>query len=257
MQNGRGHGKKHGYHCRVNEVRYMAKQGKKYKEASSKVDREKNYQVAEAITLLKSTKYAKYDETANVAVRLGVDPRQSDQMVRGAVALPNGIGKKIKVLVLTKGEKEKEAKDAGADYVGLDEFVEKIQKGWFDFDKIVATPDVMSVVSKLGKILGPRGLMPNPKVGTVSMDVAAMVKQIKAGRIEFKVEKAGIVHGVFGKLSFEEGKLKENFLSFMEAVQKARPSSSKGTYIKSVTIASSKGPGIKVNPVDIETSLVK
>ncbi len=233
----------------------MSKRGKKYKSVAEKIEREKRYSVDEAIELLKQTKTAKYDETVNIAVRLGVDPKKADQMVRGAVALPNGIGKTIKVLAITKGEKEQEAKDAGADWVGSDEYIEKIQGGWMEFDKMVATPDVMSSVAKLGKLLGPRGLMPNPKVGTVSFEVANMIKEIKAGRVEFKVEKAGILQGIIGKMSFEKDKLKENFLSFMDAVLKAKPSTSKGTYVKGISISSCAGPGIKVNPVDVETAI--
>lgn len=233
----------------------MRKKGKKYNAVLAKVDRMKKYTVEEAIKALKETKYAKYDETVNVAVRLGVDPKKSDQMVRGAIALPNGVGKKIRVLVITKGEKEKEALDAGADFVGGEDMIEKIQKGWLDFDSVVATPDVMGLVGKLGKILGPRGLMPNPKVGTVSFDIAKVVKEMKAGRVEFKIEKAGIVHAPIGKISFEEGKLKENFMALMEAVLRAKPASSKGAYLKSVVLSSSKGPGIKVSPLDVEAVL--
>jgi len=233
----------------------MRTHGKKYNGVFSKVDRTKQYSIDEALTVLKQTKTAKYDETVNIAVRLGVDPKKSDQMVRGAVPLPNGTGKSIKVLAIVKGDKEKEAKDAGADYVGSEDVVEKIQKGWLDFDKVVATPDVMSLVGKLGKILGPRGLMPNPKVGTVSFDVANMVKELKAGKVDFKIEKAGIIHTVIGKISFEDKKLKENFLTIMEAIWKAKPASSKGTYVKSITVSSCAGPGIKINPVEVETAL--
>lgn len=233
----------------------MPKKGKKYLAVLTKVDRKKKYSVDEAFKVLKETKYANYDETVNVAVRLGIDPKKSDQMVRGAVALPHGVGKKVRVLVITKGEKEKEAQEAGADFIGAEDVIEKIQKGWLDFDKVVATPDIMGLVGRLGKILGPRGLMPNPKVGTVSFDVANMVREIKSGRIEFKVEKAGIVHAQVGRLSFDENKLRENFIALMEAIQKAKPSSSKGTYFRSVVVSSSAGPGIKINPVEIETTL--
>jgi large subunit ribosomal protein L1 len=233
----------------------MAKRGKKYRKVAEKVVRDKKYNVDEAIATLKQTKITKYDETINVSIRLGVDPKKSDQMVRGAITLPHGVGKTVKVLVIAKGDKEKEAKDAGADFVGSEDMIEKIQKGWLEFDKMVATPDVMGLVGRLGKILGPRGLMPNPKVGTVSFDVAKMVKEIKSGRIEFKVEKAGIVQAPIGKISFDENKIKDNFLALMEAIQKAKPSSSKGTYMKSVTISSCAGPGIKINPIEIEAAL--
>ena len=233
----------------------MPKQGKKYLAALAKVDRNKKYSVDEAISVLKQTKYAKYDETVNVAIRLGVDPKKSEQMVRGAIGLPHGTGKTVKVLAIVKGDKAKEAMDAGADFVGGEDMIEKIQKGWMEFDKIVATPDVMSLVGKLGKILGPRGLMPNPKVGTVSFEVANMVKEIKSGRIEFRVEKAGIVHALIGKISFDDSKLKDNFITLMEAIQKAKPPSSKGTYVKSITISSSKGPGIRINPLEVEAAL--
>ena len=233
----------------------MSKRGKKYTAVLAKVDRNKKYNLDEAFAALKETKITKYDETVNVSVRLGVDPKKSDQMVRGAITLPHGVGKNVKVLVIAKGDKETEAREAGADFVGSEDMIEKIQKGWLDFDKMIATPDVMGLVGRLGKILGPRGLMPNPKVGTVSFDVAKMVKEIKAGRVEFKVEKAGIVQAPIGKISFEPAKLKENFLAIMEAIQKAKPASSKGTYMKSVTVSSCAGPGIKINQLDIETAL--
>ncbi len=226
----------------------MAQAGKKYEEAWKKVDREKRYSMEEALELLPQVKFAKFDETVELALRLGVDPRHADQMVRGSVALPNGLGKSVKVLVFAKGQKEKEAQDAGADYVGAEDLVEKIQKGWIDFDKTIATPDVMGMVSKLGKILGPRGLMPNPKVGTVTFDIAKTVKEMKAGRVEFRVDKAGNLHVPVGKISFGKEKLAENLNSLLEAVIRLKPPSSKGTYVKGIAICTTMSPGIKVDP---------
>ena len=191
----------------------MAKTGKKLNAALAKVDRSKNYTLKEAITLVKAASFAKFDETVDLMVRLGVDPRHADQMVRGAVVLPNGLGKDVRVLVFAKGEKEKEARDAGADYVGAEDLVAKIQEGWFEFDTAIATPDMMGVVGKIGKLLGPRGLMPNPKVGTVTFDVGRAVKESKSGKVEFRVEKAGIIHAPVGKVSFDEQKLQENILA--------------------------------------------
>src|SRR5512143_2304716 len=214
----------------------MPKNAKKMQEACTKVDRSKNYPLPEGIELVKQTSYAKFDETVDVAVRLGVDPRHADQMVRGAVVLPNGLGKTVRVLVFAKGEKEKEARDAGADYVGAEDLVAKIQEGWFDFDTAIATPDMMGVVGKIGKLLGPRGLMPNPKVGTVTFDLARAVKESKSGKVEFRVEKAGIIHAPVGKVSFEGEKLKENILALLDALMKAKPSAAKGTYMKKITI---------------------
>src|SRR5512144_3265099 len=199
----------------------MAKTGKKLKAALAKVDRSKNYTLKEAITLVNAASFAKFDETVDVAVRLGVDPRHADQMVRGAVVLPNGLGKTVRVLVFAKGEKEKEARDAGADYVGAEDLVAKIQEGWFEFDTAIATPDMMGVVGKIGKLLGPRGLMPNPKVGTVTFDVGRAVKESKSGKVEFRVEKAGIVHAPVGKVSFDVQTLRENVVALVEALQKA------------------------------------
>lgn len=227
--------------------------GKKIKNATEKIEKEKNYNLETALTLLKEAAYAKFDETVDLAINLGIDPRKSDQMVRGTVVLPHGIGKKVRVLVFAKGEKEKEALDAGADYAGAEALVEKITKGWLDFDKAVATPDVMSLVGKLGKILGPRGLMPNPKLGTVTFDIAKVVKEIKAGKIEYKAEKAGIVHIPIGKRSFDTNKLFDNAKAVIESIVKAKPSTSKGKYLKKIYISSTMGPGI---PIDI-TSLGK
>jgi len=227
----------------------MAKLAKKYAEAKEKIDRERRYDMDEALSILPQIKYAKFDETVELALRLGVDPRHADQMVRGSVALPNGLGKQVKVLVFAKGQKEKEAQEAGADYVGAEDFVEKIQKGWLDFDKTIATPDIMGVVSKLGKILGPRGLMPNPKVGTVTFDIAKTVKEMKAGRVEFRVDKAGNLHVPVGKISFGKEKILEKINSLLETVIRLKPSSSKGTYIKGMAICTTMSPGIKIDPI--------
>jgi len=227
----------------------MPKRGKKYVESRGKVDSLKRYDVTEAIQLALTSSYAKFDETIDVAVKLGVDPRHSDQMVRGTVILPNGLGKEIKVLVFAKGEKEKEALDAGADFAGNDEIVEKIKGGWFGFDRVVATPDVMGTVGKIGKLLGPRGLMPNAKTGTVTFDIAKAVNELKAGKIDFRVEKAGIVHAPLGKVSFGVDKLVENFISFLDKLIRLKPVSSKGIYLKSIAISTTMGPGIKVDTV--------
>ncbi|MGB9662568.1 MAG: 50S ribosomal protein L1 [Moorellaceae bacterium] len=227
----------------------MPKHGKKYVEAKKLVDRQRLYDPAEALNLVKKTAVAKFDETVEVALRLGVDPRHADQQVRGTVVLPHGTGKTRRVLVFAKGDKAKEAEEAGADFVGAEELVEKIQGGWLDFDVAIATPDMMGVVGKLGRILGPRGLMPNPKTGTVTMDVARAVKEVKAGKIEFRVDKAGIIHAPIGKVSFPEQKLEENFRALVEAVVRAKPAAAKGQYIKGVAVSSTMGPGIKVNPL--------
>lgn len=224
-------------------------QMKKKKLAASrlKVDNARNYTLEEAIALAKDCKYTKFDESVDLAVNLGVDPKRSDQMVRGSVSLPNGTGKVERVLAFAKGEKAKEAEDAGADYVGADDMVAKIQGGWLDFERVVATPDMMAVVGKLGKVLGPRGLMPNPKVGSVTMDIGNAVKEIKAGKVEYRVEKAGIVHVGVGKSSFDAPKLVENALAVLDALQKAKPSVSKGKYMKKITVSTTMGPGIKVD----------
>lgn len=223
--------------------------------SAAKVDRSKSYPLQEGVELVKDAVYAKFDETVDVAVRLGVDPRHADQMVRGAVVLPNGLGKEVRVLVFAKGEKEKEALDAGADYVGADDLVTKIQGGWFEFDTAIATPDMMGVVGKIGKLLGPRGLMPNPKVGTVTFDVGRAVKESKSGKVEFRVEKAGIVHAPVGKASFTSETLKENLLALVDALVKAKPSAAKGTYIKKITISSTMGPGVRLDIADITANL--
>lgn len=221
---------------------------KKYVEARKKIDREKRYEMDEALDLLPQICFAKFDETVELALRLGVDPRHADQMVRGSVALPHGLGKTVRVLVFTKGEKEKEAQESGADVVGAEDLIEKIQKGWMEFDKAIATPDVMGMVSKLGKILGPRGLMPNPKVGTVTFDIAKTVKEMKAGRVEFRVDKAGNLHVPVGKISFGKEKLLENLNSLLDAVIRLKPPTSKGTYVKGMAISTTMSPGIKVDP---------
>jgi large subunit ribosomal protein L1 len=198
---------------------------------------------------------AKFDETVDASIRLGVDPKHADQMVRGSVALPHGLGKAVRVLVFAKGEKEKEAQEAGADFVGSDDLMEKIKGGWLDFDRVVATPDMMGSVGKLGKVLGPRGLMPNPKVGTVTFDVGKVVKELKAGKVEFRVEKAGIVHSPFGKVSFGADKLYDNFMALIETIIKLKPASSKGTYLKTISLSTTMGPGVKVDPLDIRNIL--
>lgn len=229
----------------------MAKIGKKYLNALKLIDREKRYSIDEAIDLLKQTSYSKFDGNALLSIRLGIDPRKPEQMVRGAVVLPHGIGKERKVLVFAKGEKEVEARNAGADYVGGDDLIKKIQAGWMDFDTAIATPDMMPVVGKIGKILGPRGLMPNPKTGTVTFDVEKAVKEVKAGKVEFKTDKGGNLHIVVGKVSFTKEALKENIKAVVEAVMRLKPPSSKGSYLKSVTISATMGPGIKCGVPEI------
>jgi large subunit ribosomal protein L1 len=230
----------------------MAKAGKKYREALQKVDREKRYQVPEAIEVAVSTASAKFDETLDIAVRLGVDPRHADQMVRGTCVLPHGIGKTVRVLVFAKGDKEKEALEAGADFVGAEDLVEKIKGGWLDFDKAVATPDMMGLVGKMGKILGPRGLMPNAKTGTVTPDVTRAVSELKAGKIDFRVDKAGIVHAPLGKISFGPQKLVENLAAFFESIMRLKPLAAKGTYLRTIAVSSTMGPGVKIDPLAIK-----
>ena len=227
----------------------MPKRGKKYREVAEKIDKLMKYNFSDAIQLVLETKRAKFDEMVDISVRLGVDPRHADQMVRGTVALPHGVGKVVRVLVFAKGEKEKEALDAGADFAGSDEYIEKIQNGWLEFDKTIATPDMMGSVSKLGRVLGPRGMMPNAKLGTVTFDVAKAVKDIKAGKIEFKVEKAGIVHAPMGKVSFGKEKLTDNISAFMDTIIRLKPPASKGTYLRSIAISTTMGPGVKIDPV--------
>lgn len=233
----------------------MPKSTKKHGAAMTKIDRCKVYPLKTAVEVVKDAAYAKFDETVDVAVKLGVDPRHADQMVRGAVVLPNGLGKTVRVLVFAKGEKEKEALDAGADYVGADDLVAKIQGGWFDFDTAIATPDMMGVVGKIGKLLGPRGLMPNPKVGTVTFEVGRAVNESKAGKVEFRVEKAGIVHAPIGKVSFDAEKLQGNLVALVEALVKAKPSAAKGTYIKKISLSSTMGPGINLDISDVTSNI--
>ena len=223
------------------------KRGKKYNESAKLIDRSVQYDANEAISLVKKAAVAKFDETIEAHIRLGVDGRHADQQVRGAVVLPHGTGKTVRVLVFAKGDKVNEAEAAGADFVGGDELIPKIQGGWFDFDVVVATPDMMGVVGRLGRVLGPKGLMPNPKAGTVTMDVTKAVKDIKAGKIEYRLDKTNIIHCPIGKASFTEEQLADNFQTLMGAIIKAKPASAKGTYLKSVTLASTMGPGVKVN----------
>ncbi|MDH3238807.1 MAG: 50S ribosomal protein L1 [Deltaproteobacteria bacterium] len=231
----------------------MPSRGKKYLESRKKVNREAKYSLDDALELLNGTTTAKFDETVEVAMRLGVDPKYPDQQVRGSVVLPNGTGKTVRVLVFAKGEKEKEATDAGADFTGSDALVAKIQGGWLEFDKAVATPDMMGAVGKIGKILGPRGLMPNPKVGTVTFDVGKAVRDLKGGKVEFKVDKTGTLHAGIGRISFGKDKIRENFLAFFEAIMKAKPSAAKGTYIRSIALSSTMGVGIKLNASALQT----
>ena len=230
----------------------MPKHGKKYVEASKQVEKGTLYEVNDAIALVKKTAAAKFDETVEVAFKLGVDPRQSDQQIRGAVVLPHGTGKSQTVLVFAKGEKAKEAEAAGADFVGAEDMVAKIQGGWFGFDVAVATPDMMGVVGKIGRLLGPKGLMPNPKTGTVTMDVTKAVNEVKAGKIEYRVDKTGIIHAPIGKVSFEQAQLEDNFKTLVDVIIKAKPASQKGQYIKSVSVSSTMGPGVKINPLKLQ-----
>ena len=233
----------------------MPKRGKKYTAAAALIDRAALYDTEEALELVIKAAPAKFDETVEVHLKLGVDGRHADQQVRGAIVLPHGTGKTSRVLVFAKGPKETEAKEAGADYVGGEDMAEKIQKeGWFDFDVVVATPDMMAVVGKLGKVLGPKGLMPNPKSGTVTMDIAKALEEIKAGKVEYRLDKTNIIHTPIGKVSFGKEKLTDNFNALVEAVSKAKPSAAKGQYMKSVTVTSTMGPGVKVNPLKVGTN---
>ena len=225
----------------------MSANGKSYKAAFAKVERDNRYPLEDSVRLVKETARAKFDETVELAVRLGVDPRQADQNVRGTVNLPHGMGKTVRVLAFAKGEKEKEAQDAGADYIGTDELIKKITEGWFDFDKAVATPDMMGAVGRIGKLLGPRGLMPNPKTGTVTQDIGKAIKEIKAGKLEFRVDKAGIVHVPVGKASFGAEQLLDNAKAVLVSILRAKPASAKGNYIRGVTISTTMGPGIKLD----------
>ncbi len=226
----------------------MATQGKRYKKSAEAIDAKKMYTIEQAVDVISKFQKAKFDETIDVAVRLGVDPKHADQMVRGSTMLPNGTGKTVRVAVIAKAEKEAEAKAAGADHFGSDDLIDKIKEGWFDFDKLIATPDMMSKVGKIGTVLGPRGLMPNPKTGTVTTDITKTVKEIKAGRVEYKVDKAGIVHTIVGKLGFDSKKLHQNVSTLMESIVKAKPSTAKGVYIKSITLSSTMGPAVSIDP---------
>ncbi|MHB1610528.1 MAG: 50S ribosomal protein L1 [Sulfobacillus sp.] len=230
--------------------------GKNYKDVAAKVEPGKLYDPLEALTLAKELAHAKFVETVEVAIRLGVDPRHSDQVVRGAVVLPHGTGKTARVAVFAKGEKAKEAEEAGADFVGADELAERVQKGWTDFDVAVATPDMMALVGRLGKILGPRGLMPNPKTGTVTFDVKNALQEIKAGKIEFRTEKAGIIHAPIGKVDFTTESLAQNLAVLLDALVKAKPAAQKGTYIQSIAVSSTMGPGIRINPNTAQRTVV-
>jgi large subunit ribosomal protein L1 len=234
----------------------MPSSGKKYLTAKKTIDRAKRYELTEALSLVKQVHPATFDETVEIAVRLGVDPRHADQMVRGSVVLPHGVGKVPRVVVFAKGEKEKEAREAGADYVGAEDLVAKVQQeNWLAFDRAVATPDMMGLVGRLGKILGPRGLMPNPRSGTVTMDVARVVREIKAGKVEFRVDKAGIVHAPLGRVSFEDAALVENARTLIEALLRMKPASSKGQYVRGIAISSTMGPGIKVDHTQVSSAL--
>src|SRR4051812_3441365 len=230
----------------------MPQSGKKYKKSLAKVDRNKRYTLEDACKLVPETKVANFDETVDISIRLGVDPKHADQMVRGAVVLPHGTGKSLRVCVIAKGDKAKDARDAGADFVGAEDIADRIQKeGWTEFDSMVATPDMMGLVGRLGRVLGPKGLMPNPKMGTVTNDVGKAVRELKAGRVEFRVEKAGIVHARVGKASFGGAKLHDNAKAFLETIIKLKPSSAKGTYMRSVTVSTTMGPGIKIDPAPL------
>ncbi|MBP1725318.1 MAG: ribosomal protein [Deltaproteobacteria bacterium] len=230
----------------------MATRGKKYQKVREGLDLSRKYDFSEAVNLALQCSFARFDESVDMAVRLGVDPRRADQMVRGTVLLPNGTGKTVRVLAFAKGEKEKEALDAGADYAGSEELIEKIKGGWLEFDKTVATPDMMGAVGKIGKILGPRGLMPNAKLGTVTFEVAKVIKEIKAGKIEFRVEKSGVVHAPVGRVSLGAEKLLQNIASFMDTIVRLKPASSKGIYLKSIAVSTTMGPGIKIDPAHVK-----
>lgn len=233
----------------------MPKKGKKYLEKMALIDRMKRYTLDEGLDLLEQVSFANFDETVDVAFRLGVDPRHADQMVRGTVVLPHGTGKSVKILVFAKGEKEKEATEAGADFVGAEDLIEKIKGGWLEFDKAIATPDMMGAVSKIGRILGPRGMMPNPKVGTVTFDVGKAAKELKSGKVEFRTEKTGIVHTSIGKKSFGKDKLRENFLTFLDTLIRMKPASSKGSYLKGIALSTTMSPGVKIDPIQVRNLL--
>jgi large subunit ribosomal protein L1 len=233
----------------------MVKRGKKGRKVREVVDISKRYEFVEGVKLALESSYVRFDESVDLAIRLGVDPRRADQMVRGTVVLPNGTGKSVRVLAFAKGEKEKEALEAGADHAGGDELITKIKGGWLEFDKTVATPDMMGTVGKIGKILGPRGLMPNAKLGTVTFDLGKAIKEIKAGKIDFRVEKSGIIHAAVGRVSFGADKILENISTFMETIVRLKPAASKGTYIRSVAVSTTMGPGIKIDPANVKALL--
>ena len=224
--------------------------GKKFEAAKKRVE-PRLHDLREALDLVKGTHFVKFDESVDMAVRLGVDPKHSDQMVRGSVVLPHGVGKTVTIIVFAKGEKEREARDAGADHVGADDLADRIAKGWMEFDRVVATPDLMGVVGRLGKVLGPRGLMPNPKTGTVTFDLARAIREIRQGKVDYRVEKAGIVHVVVGKVSFDAAKLYDNTMAILESIMKAKPASAKGTYLKTITVSSTMGPGVKIDTAGV------
>jgi large subunit ribosomal protein L1 len=226
----------------------MPKEAKNRKKALSAYDREKRHTVEDAVGIVKNAAYAKFDESVDIAVRLGVNPKHADQMVRGAIVLPHGTGKGLKVLVFAKGDREREARDAGADFVGSDELVQKVQEGFLDFDRVIATPDMMGAVGKLGRVLGPRGLMPNPKVGTVTTDVSRAVREAKAGKVEYRVDKAGVIHCAVGRKSFDVKRLSENTMSLLREIMAKKPSTAKGVYLKSITLSSTMGPGVRIDP---------
>ena len=231
----------------------MATHSRRYRQGAAAIDRTRLYSLSEAVDLLKATPGAKFDESVDIAMNLGVDPKHADQMVRGALVLPHGTGRSLRILVFARGEKEKEARDAGADFVGAEDLAKKIQEeGWLDFERVIATPDMMSVVGRLGKVLGPRGLMPNPKLGTVTVDVARAVAESKAGKVEYRVDKNGIVHTSIGKRSFESGQLFENATALIEAILRAKPASSKGVYLKRISISTTMGPGVQVDPASVQ-----
>jgi large subunit ribosomal protein L1 len=231
-------------------------QSKRMKQSNGLVDRDKSYALRDAVELIKSAPNAKFDESVDLAVNLGVDPKHADQMVRGGIVLPHGTGKTVRILVFAKGDKEKEAQAAGADFVGADDLAKKIQEGWLDFDRVIATPDMMGVVGRLGKVLGPRGLMPNPKLGTVTMDVGRAVAEQKSGKVEYRVEKAGIVHVSVGKKSFSVEQLVDNSTALIDALVRAKPSSAKGTYLKKIAISTTMGPGVRIDPASVEVTKV-
>jgi len=231
----------------------MGRKGKSYRARLEKVDRDRRYTLEEGLRLVRETARVKFDETVELAVRLGVDPRQADQNIRGTVLLPHGMGKTVKVLAFAKGEKEKEAQEAGADFIGSDDLVKKIREGWLEFDKAVATPDMMGAVGRIGKILGPRGLMPNPKAGTVTQEIGKAVRELKAGKLEFRVDKAGIIHLPIGKVSFPEEQLVENARTILASLVRAKPASAKGNYIRGVALSATMGPGIKVDPAQLRS----